>query len=422
MDVSSIFSLTNSRKRYECLDWKKIFKLTDRLLAVAKDCLKAGNPKETADMAIEWLQTFDKKFDEDIFMEYDEDGWRISETCKEWTEIIESAMSDANTTEEVKQAILNDIEKLSDCGVYWNYGFLDIATFIKRMKANNATGDEALEQLDELIKRERGVNEYNTRLPELVFRKVNILRELGKNEEAEQAILEDIRNRKICEQYVGELVEKKEYDKALCALDVAISKLEEIERLIYMDDFLELKLNIYKTIGDDKNITDTLRELFKASYGDFKYYKALKERIPANEWKEYLAKLMAETDFRESLDENDTNSKAEIFLEENDLQGLADYIKKIDNFEIFDICRIYVPELPDNLIAEVIPYYADAIREEAKEAGGSPHYERIAGYIRELARWKGGRQTAVELIAEFLAMYSNRSAMKRVLNRLIKRK
>lgn len=168
MDVSAIFSLNNPRKRYECFDWVKVFKLTDRVLTVAKDYLNAGNPKEAADMAIEWLQTFNEKFDEDIFTEYDEDGLLISETCKKWTEIIESAMSDANTSDDVKQAILNNIEKLSDCKVYWSYGFLDIASFIKRMKANNATGDEALKQLDELIKRERRANEYDSKLPELV--------------------------------------------------------------------------------------------------------------------------------------------------------------------------------------------------------------------------------------------------------------
>lgn len=202
-------------------------------------------------------------------------------------------------------------------------------------------------------------------------------------------------------------------------MDLAISKLEELVYPFYLDDFLELKLDIYKAIGDEKNITETILELFKASFGEFKYYKALKERIPAKEWKEYLAKLMAETDFSESLDIDDTNSKAEIYLAENDLQGLADYMKKLDNFYIFNICRIYVPKLPDNLVAEVVPYYADAIREEAEKARGSSHYERIAGYICELSHWKGGSHVAVSLIAEFLAMYSNRPAMNRVLNSLI---
>lgn len=415
MNVSTIFS-TRITRRGTSLDWKRVFQQTDCLLAAVKDDMEAGKTKESTETAIEWLLTFDRKFSEDVFSEYDEEGWMVAMACKDLADIIESAIVSPSTSNEARQVILHDIETLSGCRIYDDYGFLDIKNFIKRIKTHNATGDEALPQLDELIQHERHVGEYDSKLHELVFRKASILRSQGKDEEAEQAILDDIRNVKVCTQYVSELVEKKEYSKAIRVLDLAISQLDNYN-WSGESCLVKQKLEIYKTIGNEESVIKTFRELFKNSFGKFEYYKELKARIPAAEWKGDLAQLMSETNFGVMGFCDDSNSKAEIYLAENDLQGLVDYMKHADD-SIIDLCRVYVPRLPDDLVAEVIPYYVKAVRKEAERANKSSQYERIAKYIRTLSRWTGGKAPAIDLVYELLSMYPHRPAMRRALANL----
>lgn len=362
----------NFGRRRVDIDWAGILSDGEMFAAKARTLLKADKPMEAASMALQCLYCFGEMFDEEAFV-YDDEGYNTSCTCEDCCKVVEDAMRHKCTTDDFRHKAVDMANKIAGQSTWDDYCFIDGKSFAKRVAMCIQFPEEELQSLDEQIIKERKNSKYDNPLPQLALRRYELLMQLGKKDEAESKILEDISNREVCRYRVGKYIEAKDYTNALKALDLAIAGLPKEWSDYDREQYLKEKLGIYKTIGNDKSILGTYRQLFIVSNGNLDYYHALKALVPKEEWKDYLHKLMEEANADNTF-AFDKNNKAEILIEEGELKALADYLCEVAFFQMPEAYKKYAKYIPQEYIEPV-----------------NAHYEECVAYLEELRKSKRRR-------------------------------
>lgn len=346
------------------IDWLGILTDGETFAAKSDALLKAGKPKEAASMALQWLYCFGDIFEEDAF-EFDDEGFHTSCTCKDLCKVVEAAMLHKDMTDDFRREAVDMANKIAEQSTWDDYCFIDEKSFAKRIAMCIQSPEDELQSLDEQILPERNNSRYTNQVPQLALRRYELLMQLGKKDEAESKILEDISYREVCHYRVSKYIEGKDYVSALKTLDLAIAGLPEDWSDYDKEQFLKEKLDIYKTIGDDKSIMDTYRQLFIVSDGNLDYYHTLKALVPKGEWKDYLHKLMEEANTDNTF-VFEKNNKAEILIEEGELKALADYLSEVAFYQMPDAYAKYAKYVPQEYIEPVKAHYEESIEHLAE--------------------------------------------------------
>lgn len=349
----------NYGRRRVDIDWAGILSDGEMFAAKSKALLRSDKPMEAASMALQWLYCFGEMFDEEAFV-YDDEGYNTSCTCKDCCTVVEDAMRHKYTTDDFRHEAVDMANKIAGQSTWDDYCFIDEKSFAKRVAMCIQSPEEELQSLDEQIIKERNNSRYTNQVTQLALRRYELLMQLGKDDEAESKILEDISYREVCHYRVGKYIEAKDYINALKTLDLAIACLPKEWSDYDREQYLKEKLDIYKTIGNDKSILDTYRQLFIVSNGNLNYYHALKALVPKDDWKDYLHKLMEEANTDNTF-AFDKNNKAEILIEEGELKALADYLCEVAFFQMREAYAKYAKYVPQEYIEPVKAHYEECV-------------------------------------------------------------
>ena len=132
---------------------------------------------------------------------------------------------------------------------------------------------------------------YDREAGEWVCRKVDFIRSMGLDQEAQQYMEANISYPAVCLKLYHELTADEKWSEALSLLDKAhaIKKGD-----FYWSDepnWLEMKYELIKEHGDRQSLIDVLIDLFHQCW-DEKYYRKLKEMVDQDKWSEFYHQLL----------------------------------------------------------------------------------------------------------------------------------
>lgn len=412
--VDCSFSLTTvsgrRNKYYDSMDWYTIMNDKDILFQDAEHAFEFGNMRRAVAYPLQWLRRFNENFIEDAF-DYDDEGIKFEWACDEAMKLIEKVMYRAETDSQLKEDVCNELLAFSnEPNVFEKYGFADIKTFAQRMKVLTESPEEALATIEGLITKDGDTANLNG----LILQKFHILTAMGNVNQALDFLEDNISKDEICTFLIDTLMDKKDYERALNVLEKALSQ---------GDGFLSFRwlrkeIEIYQLLGDKQQIINGHRRLFVHSGGSLKMYAALKSMIPAENWKAYLSEMMDETRFSNYCWDDDGNTKAGIFLAENDMDSLFNYMKQV-NYNQLELYSRYVMKLSPEQQTELIPKYVEGLRLEASIAKKRDHYIRVCDYISHLKDLHGATEVVDQLLSEFMEVYRRRPSFIAKLKKLI---
>ena len=128
---------------------------------------------------------------------------------------------------------------------------------------------------------------------EWVCRKIDFIRSLGLNDEAQAYMVENINYAEVCLKYYNELIANKHFQDAI---DLLNKKCEADDDHQFWSmrtpDWRKMKLDLMREIGDRDGENQSLRDLFFNNRCDIEYYHELKKLIAPEKWHDYYHELL----------------------------------------------------------------------------------------------------------------------------------
>lgn len=420
--ISNLFAVIRGTGHSRCVgaNWAYVLQESERIMSSSLRMAEAGLSIDMCGLtAVEWLEAFGRYFTEEAY-ECDEEGFGMRCLCDDCAKILRLTTKHKDVSMEFKTEIVDRVENLGGFAVY-KEGLLDVNQLYRQVCVSTMPKDERLKTLEELIRTERkkGWNAPNSTLSELAIERYQLLLGLGRKEEAENVILEDVADTTVCKYRVDRYLEEGDCTGALALLSLGIDRTWKCLDGYHKCQLWEKKLEIYERLGDTDGMISSYRAVFSLSCPprDLDCFHKLKALVPDNEWTSLYHDLMAEKrfhpNFMNSLGHEDT--KAAILIEENLLDDLGEYLANVNPMYVLNGCEQYGAKVPDKQLEPLLQKCAAELRRMAEPSTGSYRYERIAHYMQVLQRLSGGKEIVVGLLEEFCQKYSGRPAMMRAL-------
>ena len=404
-EVKRIFaSAAKKRKsRYSYYDdydeeirWDVIESGMQKLFDEAMTLLKVDEVEGPAKTASQFFLSLSETVDDSIL--YDDDGLcMMGDCCERATEIMREVVKHPSASTNLKQSILNEVDKMRDLD---NFFDLDSNGLKFEISQLIQTPEQHLAMLDEEINThlEYGTSYY-------VVMKIDYLNELGRIEEAQTVMeqflhLPGIRRKKV-EQLQGE----EKYVEALELLNDGITQAKLDNHSGTETQWWEMKLRIYELQKSNKEIIATCRTLFIANGGSMEYYKKLKKNVPSNEWKAFLYGMIAEVKYKREV-------MADIYEEEKEYDELLRWIISESYNRIRHILN-YGPRMPKSYHSTLLELFTSDIKTytASKYNISRNHYQTIAQWLHEAKKMMGGAMVVSRIVEEFRTTYKRRPAM-----------
>ena len=318
--------------------------------------------------------------------------------------------------------IVRDIEHYAD----YNIDYYDdkISATAKKLITDLQKEGDYLETINKILNREYVPNKKKQFY---TIEKIDLLSKIGKQEEAEKVIDENIAYPLFRKMKVKLLIEKKNYEAAKELLKKGIANLKQqfgFNNVIR--EWEELLSQIAKEEGD----LDTMRKYYKkfAFYGDgdSQYYDNWKSTYIAEEWKKVIDKEIKkqETYYMEKKKALMSYWKVAIvspilfmiYQKEDMYEALWEKVKDTDISNILNylhyLKKYYATEIMDKLCKEVIDF--------AENANYRSEYERIASYIRKMLEDAPEEKEKIRKLVEKLKQrHKKRYSFVQILNEII---
>lgn len=384
---------------YEVTDWNAIYSNLDELFRQADILLEAGNAEAALGIGVQFFISLNETCKDTDYYDEDYDPDYSAEKAKA---LILKSIGAENVSTKARQEAFDVIGKLAKSNAieYCNVSLTDL---LAEMTIKTSSPEDALMAIDGLMA-QRGVNHH------YVEWKVELLRQLNRHAEAENTLKANLHLPEIRMAEVERAINEQRYDEAIELAEEGYKATKgQFVWGFSESKWLEKILQVYGLKGDKQGEADTLRRLFIVHGGSIDYYHQLKDRIPKSEWYTYLAAMLGETHISESF--YDHNVKADIYVEEGDMQALFGYLSSLRSSRLDALCK-YAYHLKDLYSDQLTGMYVAEIREYAAKNMGRDHYRRMANAMREMQKLKDGHESARRLADELRSKYSNRRAMK----------
>lgn len=160
----------------------------------------------------------------------------------------------------------------------------------------------------------------------------------GKRDKAEKLMMENRDDENVRDHYIDCLTEWKEYHKAVEMIDDN----EDHFKADY-NNWENKLVNILKLSGDKEWLTEECRRRFISSGNKLKFYRALKEVIAKEEWRDYLTRLWDEIDWKTDCED----AEGEIAVKEKMYDRmLMFFVHK--HWDFWNVIHKYVKYVPKN--------------------------------------------------------------------------
>lgn len=406
-EVEKAFDITlhTGRSRYRDYDneydWDAIFDKVNSLLAKADVLFASGNLSASLAIALQILHSVGENYDEELLYN---DAISVSDFCERAGNLILKILQSPSISQDLKNDTLEELRRISCISIYQNYDIYDIDDLLTQATILTKSPQDALKLLDSLLEERKDT--YN--LYEWVLRKVNLLVELNKREEADATVSRYLYLPPIRRWQVGKLISEGQYDKAICLLDEAIELAHNEKHSGTIQEWLELKLQIREKEKDTSAVIDISRQLFIICRGSRDYYHKLKKLIPAGEWKDFLTKMMAETSFSEYY--SFSNVKADIYVAEKDNDNLFMLLSSASSNQLQMLMQ-YAIYLKDTHSEALLLLFTSQLERYAEQNIGRNHYQFVAKVLSCMQKLEGGKRCVTNLVSEFRVKYKRRPAM-----------
>ena len=158
---------------------------------------------------MEFIRQLCDNFDENEIDPYDDESIDGHYECEQAENMLLNAISHPAISKDLKKHIIEEVKSLSNRDVA-DYHLIDLNDLKLEVTRRALSNEEGLRLLDEQIQSQKG--NYNQHV--YVERKIALLRQMGRDADADKEEQKYIRLHEIRKIVVDRLVEQKQYDKA----------------------------------------------------------------------------------------------------------------------------------------------------------------------------------------------------------------
>lgn len=389
--------------RYEVADWDAIFYKSSKILEEGKKLLDLGNADAAATITMNFFRLLCQNFDKNEIAPYDEylDG---TFECGQAKDLLLNAISHPSISKDVQEHIAAEVKGLSNRDLS-DYDLIDLNGLKLEVIRRTLSDEDGLRLLDEQIQSCKD----NYDLYIYVRRKIALLRQMGKDADADKVEQTYIYLPEIRMIIVDRLAEQQEYDKAAEYVKGGI-EVEKAKKPFWPETtWTKRLLEIYELQGNKPELVKVARNLFISSGGNAEYYHKLKTLIPKGEWKQWLEKLISDTPFSHGACFGKSNL-ADIYVEENEIEKLYEFIRANSKYNT-EILDHYAHYTDSSHAEELLSLYIDLLKNEASGQANVKKYPHIAASMACMQKLKGGKDAAHKLAVYFREKYRRRPSM-----------
>lgn len=389
-------------------DWETIFNQMDIFLKKADFLLTLGDIDNVTVIALQILRSLGENYDDELL--YDED-LDVPSYCERAGDLLMKVVGHSKTTQKQKEDIVQELRKIAEISVYRDYDLYDVDELMMQINLSIQPTEKALELIDGLLKTRKDAYD----LYQLVFRKVNLLLELHEEQKANDTIRQYLYLPEVRNMEVKKLIAGSRYDEAIRLLDEGIEIAEKEMHPGIVNEWLEMKLEVYERAHRTSEAIDMCRQLFVTGSDKLVYYNKLKALIPKEQWKDFLYTMMKETNFGNYFFFNES-VEADIYVKEKDYERLFTFLSSVRCNQL-EALMSYAHFLKDTHSEQLIAIYTSLLNDYAERNMGREHYEFVARALSCVGKLKGGQDAVKNIVAEFRIKYKRRPAMMEVLDK-----
>lgn len=414
-----------ARRYGSSLDWTTIRKDIKRVLKQLKYLRQQQDGTTAAEGALLLLETLADEFECDrVYEDYNYQNSNFGN--EEALDIVSDVLqNDDHVARDKKLDMVKRLQQLAEYTVYTDYLPCEIDGVIDQCQRRLLSPDDLLKEIDKKILAAK----YSHDKAHYVKWKVNELRELSREDEAEKVIMQHLDLEDISILRYDQLVADGSYNeaKAFCK-----SKLDALQRRSDSQPWHERMISLGQLTNDKEVVRESARWLF--AYGNLReedkkgYFRLCRESIAEEQWPAYRDKM-----FHDGKAGNvSTGTVFELYEEEQLFDRMYLYLKKLPTDvpyysyapyqnvggERLVFFSRYARFLTDEQCTEMVAAFAETIRNYSRQVGTRDSYAKVARglYLLSQSCDKGSRQARL-LAAQILSENANKPAYREEINR-----
>lgn len=391
---------THFRHRYsfEGTDWEKIGADMENLF----DLLSLMDEKEAFLIIHAVVSEFFRQVDEEYNDDFLYDGCAcVTDAAEKGKELLLNALRSEDVPQEWKRTVLEDMDDVSKLAMYCDGDYFGMEAYSLQLSLVLLSEAEAVARLGKMIAEEPEWAAYP-----FIIEKERLLRKMGRDEEAEQLLLQHLDTPSIRQRRVEMLMASGRYDEGMNLIEEVLNPLSG-----HYVTWLQLQCRYAEEHNDLPRLITCYKNLFVEQGGDVDIYHRLKTLVPSEEWSSLLADMLDEV--RRSRRFN-REAVADICVEERLFGRIADFLPSHDVERLPFISR-YAPLMPQP--APLLKIFPCVARAYAKMQTERTFYAILAECLKKIRAVEGGRTISDKLVAEFREQYRRRSAMMQELDK-----
>lgn len=400
-----------ARRYGPSLDWTAIRKDIKRVLKQL-DYLRQQQDGETAaEGALLMLEKLADEFNNDCVYEdynYENSNFGNEQALAILNDVL---LNDKYVARDHKMGIIKRLQRLAKSDVYRTYLPCDIDEVIDNANQSLLSPEDLLKEIDKNILTAR----YSSDKSYYVKWKINLLRELGHNDEAEDILSQHLDLEDISALRYDQLVADSRYDeaKAFCKERIGKSSGGWHDAQPWHQRLVELGRHT-----DDKEIICTSAQWLFAR-GNIRqeekknYYHICKATIKKDDWPAFRDKLLHEGE----VGKVSTDMLFDIYQEEKLFDRMYEYLQKLPDHmgyysyapypnsggERLAFFSRYAKLLTDDQCAVMVDALYKSIQHDSQRANTRDDYAKVAGGLHLLSlSCEKGRQQARRLATQIL--------------------
>lgn len=386
-------------------DWDEIDQVSDDVLKDARRLLDMGNASAALLIAMCMFELTDA---EDLSYVYEDgDDWWLAERLEGYGKLLVDSIGSDSVPQEDKDEVIGKLKKMVKSEI-WNLGYCDMNRLLQEASASSQSDDAMLVLLDEMLSRS-DLGEGNC--ARYVLQKIALLEKMGRTDDAAKTTEQYLYLSEVRKHEIRKAVERKDFLEALRLVKEGQRMAED--KNVNVREWKEQELDIYRQTHDEPMQINLCRELFVSKGGSMDYYHELKKLIAPKEWKDFLAKMLNETDmpvwFSSSIE-------ADIYAEEQDWQRLFDLLMN-DKHHTLDMFDKYSHYLKSTHSAELLTEYVSMLKNYALRNMGVKHYNRVRESMEAMLKLNNGKTAAHQLAEHFRQVYRRRPSFMAEINK-----
>ena len=391
-------------------DWYLITSRANSVLKEGDKLLEIGNANAAASMAVEFFVALQDTYDEDSLADdYDGDiACEIGDSCEQAEQLLLKSIKHPSMNKDVTQNLTRKLKDISQTSLpedLNNYDVFDFDDMLLQVGMMTMSDDERLKMLDTQINQHAG--QYIQHV--YVERKIDTLRQLHRDAEAEAELRRYINLPEIRTLIINDLISKKDYQTAVQLVHEGIDLARESKHWGTASSWREKELEIYEQSGDRPRQIDMCSTLFVSEGGSMAYYGKLKALVPADEWRDFLNRLLSKVSIGDSFMFGHSVI-ADIYVAEKEADKLFDLIMSHEQPNLDSLDR-YAKHTGKSHAEQLLVAYEQLLKSEAQRNVNVKVYHRIAEAMNCMCRLHGGKKAAHQLAEFFRQEYHRRPKM-----------